>query len=82
MRIEQQVCRNEFQSLQKEFCGKSQELAGPIFRDYQVSIKDCLLLQQEGVPGPLRHHCQAHTHHQPSVKGEPSPERNDSFMVL
>ena len=50
-------------------------------RNWQVSRKDGLLLQQEGVPCLLHHRCQSHTHQQPLVKGEPSPERNDRFVV-
>ena len=82
MLIEYQVRRNELQSLQKELGKKSQELAGPIFRDLRISSKHRLPIQQEGVHGLLIHRCQDHAHQQPSVKGEPSPERNDGLMVL
>ena len=47
---------------------------------FRVYTKDGLVLQQAGVHGPLHHLCQAQAHQQPSVKGEPSPGRNDGQL--
>ena len=56
-------------------------LGGLIFHAWWRDTENCLLLQQEGVCGPLRHHCQDHKHQQPSVKREAISRKNDSFMV-
>ena len=62
MLIEQQVRRNNLQSLQNEFCRKSQKMVGPNFPILMGLQRNSLLLQQEGVRGPPHHHRQDHAH--------------------
>ena len=56
--------------------------AGAFSLKQSGAAENLLLLQEEGVRGPLRHHHQAHAHQQASVKREAIFRENDSFMVL
>ena len=56
---------------------KFSRLAGHIFPARRGDAGNRLMLQQEGVRGPLRHRRQLHAHQHASVKREPSPKKNN-----
>ena len=55
---------------------------GAFSRKQGGAAENLLLLQEEGVRGPLRHRLQVHGHQQASVKREAISRKKDSFMVL
>ena len=57
-------------------------MTGLIFHKWLGYAGNRLLLQQEGVCGPLHHSRQDHAHQQSSVKREAVSRKNYSFMFL
>ena len=53
-----------------------------MFQSWWGYTENSLVLQQEGVLGPLRHRRQDQAHRQQSVKREAISRKNYGFMVL